>query len=106
MSDAALLREYVEKLDRCRGRLAKANAECKEWRAMYDKIPRHEEGIPGMHFISVHNRAMMEIREAKEEAERQRDVLREALQEQCSCMHPSPEMMCAPCRIIAGLEKK
>jgi len=39
-----------------------AVAEIEAWQEMYDKIPRHELGIPGAHFISVHNRMAMEWR--------------------------------------------
>ena len=51
-----------------------------EWERMYDAIPRHEKGIPGAHFISVHNRMMEVGRErlaaAEADVRRARDWIR------------------------------
>lgn len=37
-------------------------------------------------------------------ADRELAALRDALREECRCMHPAPEMMCSPCRALAAFQ--
>jgi uncharacterized protein involved in exopolysaccharide biosynthesis len=71
------LHDIIERRDK---RIAELERENAAWQALYDKTPKHPEGISGNEFITVHNKLMMKYRERIAELERDLAALNRRLE--------------------------